>query len=77
MTWEPGRPVLTAQDGQEWRAWRKARKLEQQRQRRAMHRRIDYYPSPQVLALIEARCGRWPGGDYSSTIDALILGLPE
>jgi uncharacterized protein YbcC (UPF0753/DUF2309 family) len=82
MTWEPGRPVLTAQDWWQQRCAeyerRKARKLEQQRQRRARHRRIDYYPSPEVQALIDARCGPRAGGDYSRVIDALILaGIPE
>jgi hypothetical protein len=43
--WQPGRPVVTAQDHTEWQAWRRARILEGQRERRKQIRRIDYYPS--------------------------------
>ncbi|MFK2905674.1 hypothetical protein ISP17_17075 [Dyella ginsengisoli] len=68
MSWEPGQAVLSASDYAEWQAWRKARKLEQQRDRRAMYARIDYYPSDEALRVIGAR-----RGDYSSVIDALVL----
>lgn len=81
MTWQPGQPVATASDHAEWHAWRKARKLEQQRDRRNIYPRIDYYPSKAALAVIHARTGRFAGGDYSSVIDALVLTavgeLPE
>lgn len=68
MTWQPGQPVTTAGDHADWQAWRKARKLDQQRRRRAMYPRIDYYPSDEALRIIGAR-----RGDYSSVIDALVL----
>lgn len=81
MTWQPGLPILTASDHAEWQVWRKARKLEQQRDRRNMYPRIDYYPSKNVLALIQSRIHGRAGGDYSSVIDALVLigagELPE
>lgn len=76
MTWQPGQPILSASDDADWQAWRKARKLEQQRERRAMYARIDYYPSDEALRIIRAQ-----RGDYSSAIDALVLigtgDLPE
>ena len=76
MTWQPGVPVLTASDHAEWQVWRKARKLEQQRERRNMYPRIDYYPSDKALRIIGAQ-----RGDYSSVIDELVLiaagELPE
>lgn len=76
MTWRPGQRVLSARDHAEWQAWRKARKLEQQRKRRAMYARIDYYPGDKALRIIGQQ-----RGDYSSVIDALVLiaagELPE
>lgn len=81
MTWQPGQPVLSASDDANWQAWRKARKLEQQRERRRQCRRIDYYPGKEAQAIIMASVGSYPGGDYSTVIDRLILsaagGLPE
>jgi hypothetical protein len=81
MTWQPGLPVLTASDHADWQVWRKARKLEQQRERRNLYPRIDYYPSKAVVTVIHAHTGRFAGGDYSSVIDALVLiaagELPE
>lgn len=81
MSWEPGLPVITASDEAEWRVWRKARKLEQQRERRRDYRRIDYYPSKDAQAVIDARTRPFVDGDYSSVIDRLVLagagGLPE
>jgi hypothetical protein len=80
--WRPGLPVVTAADVAAWQAWSRARILEGQRKRRGRLRRIDYYPSPEVAAIIDARCLRAAGGDYSSVIDRLILAaaigrLPE
>lgn len=81
MTWQPGQPVLSASDDAEWQAWRKARKLEQQRARRRMYPRIDYYPGDAARAVIVAIAGDYPGGDFSAVIDCLILSaageLPE
>jgi hypothetical protein len=73
MTWQPGQAVASADDYAKWLAWPKARKLEQQRQRRRMHSRIDYYPSKAAQALIGTRTGCFVGGDYSRVIDALVL----
>jgi hypothetical protein len=42
--WQPGAPVITAQDRAEWRTWRRERVLKLQRERRRGMRRIDYYP---------------------------------
>ncbi|MES2671130.1 MAG: HGGxSTG domain-containing protein [Pseudomonadota bacterium] len=44
-----------------------------QRQRRARMARIDYYPSPDALALIESRRTRYgPTNNYSGIIDTII-----
>ena len=78
MTWQPGRPVVSASDDADWRAWRLANKLEQQRARRQRYPRIDYYPSKEARAAILARTFPSVGGDRSSVIDRLILsGLGE
>ncbi len=57
----------------EWQAWKRTRKIEGQRERRAHHRRIDYYPGKDAQTVIDARTHRAAGGDYSSVIDALLL----
>jgi hypothetical protein len=75
MTWVPGQPILTESDEREWRAWRKARILKGQRARRRKYRRIDYYPSTEAQAVIDASCFHGMGGDYSSVIDGLILNV--
>lgn len=79
--WQPGRPVVTVADHEAWQAWSKARKLDAQRERRQRLRRIDYYPSEDAQAAIDARTHGREGGDYSSVIDALIRAgagrLPE
>ena len=81
MTWQSGQPVITANDEAEWQASRKAQKREQQRARRASYPRIDYYPSPEALAVIAPRLSHCAGGSYSAVIDALIVeaagDLPE
>ena len=93
MTWQPGRPVVTASDNDEWQAWCKVSKLQAQRERRLRYRRIDYYPSEEAQAVIDyypseeaqavidSRTGRRGCGDYSSVIDALVIvgagELPE
>ena len=70
--WQPGMPVITAQDRAEWMAWRHDRALTLQRGRRKRLRRIDYYPSEQATALIEhlrtPRCG----GDASSILNRIV-----
>ncbi len=71
--WQPGRPVLTEADRQQWQAWRKRSMLEAQRHRRGTLRRIDYYPSPEAATVIDRLSGRSAGSDYSSVIDRLVL----
>jgi len=73
MTWQPGQPVVSASDHEQRQAWRKARKRKRQRQARQGVKRIDYQPSSQVLAVLDARATRYVGGDYSTVIDQLIL----
>ena len=74
MTWQPGLPVITASDHAEWQAWRKDRKLRLQRERRQRYPRIDYYPSKEALAIIEAvaRTRRGVDGTWGAVIDALV-----
>lgn len=72
MTWAPGRQVVTAQDHAEWQAWKRRRNLEAQQARRKKFPRIDYYPSPAALEIIEARLQVGDGQTYVSVIDALI-----
>jgi hypothetical protein len=57
MTWQPGQSVRSEQDRREWEGWRRERKRQQQRNRRARYPRIDYYPSPEVAAMIDRRVG--------------------
>jgi hypothetical protein len=81
--WQPGMPIKTRTDVAAWEAWRKAHILADQRARRAKLRRIDYYPSDNAAAIIDACYGnraRFGGGDYSSVISRIIeewVDLPE
>jgi hypothetical protein len=77
VSWIPGRPVVTAADNAEWQEWRRRRTREQQRARRATLTRIDYYPSEEARALIDARRHRGPGGDASSIINGMIQDWSE
>jgi hypothetical protein len=74
--WQAGQPVRTATDIGQWQAWKKERILDGQRFRRALYRRIDYYPSDEAMAVI---AGHLNGQrTYAQIIDALVLGLvPE
>lgn len=74
MTWQPGRPVATAQDHAEWEAWRKESKREQQRWRRARYPRIDYYPSEEAAEIIRSMVEPRAGGDYSSVLNRIVEG---
>ena len=76
MTWIPGLPVVTVADHADWQAWRKASKLQAQRERRLQYRRIDYYPSDEAQAVIDAITVR-SYGNYSTVIDALVLAAAE
>lgn len=53
-------------------AAKRARKNASQRNRRAKHRRIDYYVSAAALAIINAQCKPGVGYDTSSVINRLI-----
>lgn len=77
MTWHPGTPLVTEHDHRKWRALRRQRILELQRERRASYRRIDYYPSDQALKIIQSQTHCFPGGDYSSVINRLVIESPD
>ena len=70
--WQPGMPVVTAQDHAAWREWRHSRALVTQKDRRKRHRRIDYYPSEEVAALIESQRTPRCGGDASSILNRIV-----
>ena len=72
MTWAPGQPVVTDMDRAEWQQWRKDRKREQQRQRRTRYPRVDYYPSPEAMEVLNATRGRGVGGDASSVLNRIV-----
>jgi hypothetical protein len=74
--WQAGQPVRTVTDIAQWQAWKKRRILDSQQFRRALYRRIDYYPSNDAVAVITG----YLNGQrtYAQIIDALVLGLvPE
>lgn len=72
--WEP-------ETGEEFRAWRQAsrhaRALERQRLRRAVRRRMDYYPSDKAREAILARVGPGVNGALSAIINRLVLAAVE
>ena len=72
MTWQPGMPVVTEQDHADWQVWRRERKLEQQRERRSIERRIDYYPSKQAAAIVDRLRTSRAGGDFSSILNQIV-----
>ena len=59
----------------ERRALRKARILDRQSYRRANKRRIDYFPSPEAAAVIDAIAGRPP--DRMRYLFRRLAGLPD
>lgn len=71
--WQPGKPIATADDVAAWQAWKKESKLAAQRYRRSKYPRIDYYPGKEAHAVILSHINNWPGGDYSSVIDRIIM----
>lgn len=73
MTWEPGQPVISADDFAQWEEWKRTRKREGQRKRRKVYRRIDYYPSTEALRVIERRTHPHVTGTYSAIIDTLVF----
>lgn len=56
---------------------KKRRVLEAQRDRRAKHPRIDYYPSKTASEIIKANTYGYAGGDYSSVINRIIQEWAE
>lgn len=72
MSWQPGQPVLSEQDHEEWERWRRDNKREAQRWRRARNPRIDYYPSPEADELIRSMSTRFVGGDFSSILNRIV-----
>lgn len=72
MTWHPGKPIVTEADREAWQRWRRDRKREQQRQRRASHPRIDYYPDAAALHVINRHRTHYVGGDLSSIINRVV-----
>ena len=76
MTWHPGEPVTTPQDHAEWEAWRRERKREQQRQRRAMYWRLDYYPDRAPADILSGACERWKCG-APHALDRIIAEWAE
>ena len=59
----------------ERRALRKARILDRQHYRRSNKRRIDYYPSPEAAAVIDAMIGRTP--DRMRYLLNRLAGVPD
>ncbi len=72
MSWQPGKPLRTAQDRGEWETWRRERKRQQQRDRRARYARIDYYPDDDAAAVIYSMVKPQVGGDFSSVINRIV-----
>jgi hypothetical protein len=54
-----------------------SRKLENQRKRRQRNCRVDYYASPEAMAIIDARTSPSVGGDRSSIINKLVLAAAK
>ena len=70
--WQPGLPVQSAQDHDEWQEWRKQRKRQQQGERRARYPRIDYFPSAEAAAIAYALVGSVAGRDLSSVLNRIV-----
>ena len=51
----------------------KPKALERQRERRKRLRRIDFYPTAMVLAVIASQADGRYGNDFSSVINRMIL----
>ena len=76
--WQPGQPIATPDDERAWQAWRTACKLDGQRWRRARLVRIDYMPSPDAQAVIDAKRGhRYPLNTNSGVLDAIVIEWAE
>jgi hypothetical protein len=70
--WQPGMPIITAQDHAAHSAWRHERALTLQKDRRQRLHRIDYYPSEEAVALIDVMRAPRCGGDASSILNRIV-----
>ena len=70
--WQPGMPVVTAQDHAEWTAWRHDRALTLQKDRRKRMRRIDYYADEAAAAIVDKLRAPGIGGDASSILNRIV-----
>jgi hypothetical protein len=70
--WQPGKPVITAQDHAEWTAWRHDRALTLQKDRRKRMRRIDYYPDEPAAAIVDKLRAPGIGGDASTILNRIV-----
>ena len=70
--WQPGMPIITAQDRAAHSAWRHERALTLQKDRRQRLHRIDYYPSEEAVALIDRLRAPRCGGDASSILNRIV-----
>jgi len=52
MTWQPGRPIRTAQDVTDWQELKRTSKAAAQRYRRTKYRRIDYIEVSDAAAAV-------------------------
>lgn len=77
MSWQPGQRIVTEQDREDWQRWRRESKREAQRWRRARNPRIDYYPSPEVYALVCGIARPFAGGDFSSILNRIVSEWAE
>lgn len=77
MTWQPGQPLITADDHMRWEAWKRTSKLEAQRWRRQRYRRIDYFPSKAAETAIDALAHSRCAGGYTAALDELVLAGAE
>ena len=77
MSWQPGQPVATAQDREEWHQWRRDSKREAQRQRRARYPRIDYYPDDEATTVIYSLSKPQAGWDLSSVVNRIVAAWAQ
>ena len=74
--WQHGHPISTPDDHRAWQAWCKSSKLDGQRWRRARLVRIDYMPSPDAVAIMQAKRGNAAfnvGNTNSAILDAIVI----
>ncbi len=57
--------------------WKRRRILEAQRSRRSQERRIDYYASPEAVAVVDSLRVPSVGGDASSILNRIVTEWAE